>query len=92
MEHCPAPPARVLVTGGGRRNPVLMRMLAAGLDCPVVPVEAAGLDGDMLEAQAFGFLAVRVLAGLPTSAPGTTGVGAAVGGGEVSRPALRAAR
>ena len=46
----------------------------------------------MLEAQAFAYLAVRVARGLPTSAPSTTGVGAAVGGGEISRPALRAAR
>ncbi|MCR9127673.1 MAG: anhydro-N-acetylmuramic acid kinase [Rhodobacteraceae bacterium] len=87
MEHCPKPPERVLVTGGGRLNPVLMQMLAVSLDCPVAAVESVGLDGDMLEAQAFGYLAVRVLRGLPTSAPGTTGVGAAVGGGRVSRPA-----
>lgn len=87
MEHCPVAPDRMLVTGGGRKNPVLMGMLAAALDCPVEPVEAAGLDGDMLEAQAFAFLAVRVLNGLPTSAPGTTGVAAPVGGGQVSRPA-----
>ncbi|MFD1344230.1 anhydro-N-acetylmuramic acid kinase [Litorisediminicola beolgyonensis] len=86
VEHCPTPPERLLVTGGGRKNPVMMAMLAAGLDCPVVPVEEAGLDGDMLEAEAFAYLAVRVLYGLPTSCPTTTGVGAAVGGGEISRP------
>ena len=86
MEHCPAPPAQVLVTGGGRKNPVLMQMLRAGLDCPVEPVEAAGLDGDMLEAQAFAHLAVRIARGLPTSCPGTTGVRAAVGGGIISLP------
>ncbi|WP_425101177.1 anhydro-N-acetylmuramic acid kinase [Tropicibacter sp. S64] len=86
MEHCPTLPSRLLVTGGGRHNPVMMRMLAAGLDCPVEPVEAVGLDGDMLEAQAFAFLAVRVLRGLPTSAPMTTGVAAPVGGGRISRP------
>jgi len=88
MQHCPQPPQRVLVTGGGRHNPVLMQMLRAGLDCPVAPVEDVGLDGDMLEAQAFGYLAVRVARGLPTSCPGTTGVRAAVGGGTVSRPAV----
>ncbi|WP_101066223.1 anhydro-N-acetylmuramic acid kinase [Roseovarius salinarum] len=86
MEHCPAPPARVLVTGGGRHNAVMMEMIAAGLECPVAPVEDAGLDGDMLEAQAFAHLAVRVLRGMPTSCPGTTGVRAAVSGGTVSRP------
>ncbi|MEL6887410.1 MAG: anhydro-N-acetylmuramic acid kinase [Pseudomonadota bacterium] len=86
MEHCPHPPSRVLVTGGGRHNPVLMQMLAVSLDCPVAPVEEVGLDGDMLEAQAFAYLAVRVARGLPTSCPGTTGVRAAVGGGVVSAP------
>ena len=86
MQHCPVLPDRVLVTGGGRHNPVLMQMLAVSLDCPVAPVEEIGLDGDMLEAQAFAYLAVRVARGLPTSCPGTTGVRAAVGGGTVSLP------
>ena len=87
MRHCPVPPSQVLVTGGGRRNPVLIEMLKAALDCPVVPVEDVGLDGDMLEAQAFAHLAVRVARGLPTSCPSTTGVRAAVGGGTLSMPA-----
>ncbi|WP_272006263.1 anhydro-N-acetylmuramic acid kinase [Roseovarius sp. ZX-A-9] len=86
MEHCPTPPERMLVTGGGRHNPVMMEMLSVALDCPVEPVEAVGLDGDMLEAQAFGYLAVRVARGLPTSARGTTGVRAAVSGGILSKP------
>ena len=85
MEHCPVAPDRLLVTGGGRHNPVMMAMLASALDCAVQPVEAVGLDGDMLEAQAFAYLAVRVMRGLPTSAPGTTGVRAPVGGGQISR-------
>ncbi len=86
MEHCPMPPQKVLVSGGGRRNPVMMAMLGVLLDCPVAPVEDVGLDGDMLEAQAFAYLAVRVLRGLPTSAPMTTGVAAVIGGGRVSYP------
>jgi anhydro-N-acetylmuramic acid kinase len=86
MEHCPTPPAQVLVCGGGRRNPVLMAGLQAALTAKVRPVEAVGLDGDMLEAQAFAYLAVRVARGLPTSARGTTGVPAAVGGGKISTP------
>ncbi|MCT4557435.1 MAG: anhydro-N-acetylmuramic acid kinase [Pelagimonas sp.] len=86
MEHCPSSPAQIFVTGGGRNNPVMMRMLEVSLDCPVRPVEAVGLDGDMLEAQAFAYLAVRVARGLPTSAPATTGVATAIGGGRISRP------
>ncbi len=64
----------------------MMAMLQAGLDCAVAPVESVGLDGDMLEAQAFAYLAVRVARGMATSGPGTTGVRALVGGGEISRP------
>lgn len=86
-EHFPAPVERLLVAGGGARNPVMMAELAARL--PGVTVQtaaAAGLDGDMLEAQAFAYLAVRVVRGLPTSGPSTTGVAAAIGGGRISRP------
>ncbi len=86
MEHMPSPPSQMLVTGGGRKNPVLMEMLRVSINCPVRPVEEVGLDGDMLEAQAFAYLAARVLRGLPTSGPSTTGVRALVGGGTVSRP------
>jgi anhydro-N-acetylmuramic acid kinase len=86
MQYCPSPPAAVYACGGGRHNPVMMAMIAAALDCPVLPVETIGLNGDMLEAQAFAYLAVRVAMGLPTSCPATTGVRALVGGGIVSRP------
>lgn len=85
LEQCPARPARLLVTGGGRRNPAIMAALAA-LPCAVDPVEAVELDGDMLEAQAFAFLAVRVLRGLPLSFPGTTSVDAPMRGGRLSHP------
>jgi anhydro-N-acetylmuramic acid kinase len=86
MQHCPRPPSKVLVSGGGRKNPVLMTMLEVSLDCPVEAIESVGLDGDMLEAQAFAYLAVRVARGLPTSCSSTTGVGAAVSGGTLSYP------
>lgn len=88
MDWCPRPAGRLLVTGGGRRNPLMMSRLAATLACPVIPVEDVGLDGDMLEAQAFAFLAVRVARGLATSGPGTTGVEQPVCGGQVSYPPL----
>ncbi len=74
-------PARLLVTGGGRHNATLMAMLAAQTGVPVAPVEAVGWNGDALEAEAFAYLAVRVLAGKPTSWPETTGVQAPTLGG-----------
>lgn len=86
MDWCPRPVGRVLVTGGGRQNPVIMARLRAQLYCPVLPVEEVGLNGDMLEAQAFAYLAVRVLRGLPISGPGCTGVAAPLSGGRVSLP------
>ncbi|MEM9199201.1 MAG: anhydro-N-acetylmuramic acid kinase, partial [Pseudomonadota bacterium] len=83
--HMPSPPSHWLVCGGGRHNATLMRMLGEALNAPVEPVETVGLDGDFLEAQAFAYLAVRVLRGLPTSAPRTTGCSAPVCGGKISR-------
>ena len=85
-EHFPTPVSRVLVCGGGRHNGAMMQALSQRLPADVQPVEMIGLNGDMLEAQAFAYLAVRVMRGLPTSAPLTTGVPAAVGGGHISRP------
>ncbi|MFN5997277.1 MAG: anhydro-N-acetylmuramic acid kinase [Paracoccaceae bacterium] len=84
--HFPAPVTRILVSGGGRNNPTLMAELRRRIPCAVVPVEDVGLDGDMLEAQAFAFLAVRVLRKMATSGPDTTGAPALIGGGQISRP------
>jgi len=83
---CPTMPQQLLVTGGGRHNKTIMTGLADSLPCDVVPVETVGLDGDMLEAQAFAFLAVRTARGLPISSPQTTGVCRPMQGGTIARP------
>lgn len=83
VRHLPEPPLRWLVCGGGRRNPVLMRSLRRRLQAPVAKVEEAGWDGDALEAQAFAFLAMRRLRGLPITAPGTTGAARPQPGGRI---------
>ncbi|MBT5570356.1 MAG: anhydro-N-acetylmuramic acid kinase [Alphaproteobacteria bacterium] len=80
----PTPPVQWLVTGGGRKNSFLLRELESALNVPVRPTEAVGIDGDALEAQAFGYLAVRHLAGLPLSGPTTTGVPSPQTGGRRS--------
>lgn len=74
-------PERVLVTGGGRLNPTIMRGLSDVLQAPVSPVEAVKWDGDMLEAEAFAFMAVRSVLGKPISFPGTTGAPEPMTGG-----------
>jgi len=85
VAHFPAPPRRWLVTGGGRHNKTMMAALARALPGTVEPVEAARWNGDGLEAQAFAYLAVRSLRGLPLSFPGTTGVGRPTPGGVLRR-------
>jgi anhydro-N-acetylmuramic acid kinase len=83
--HFPRPAREFLVTGGGRHNPAIMAALARLLGVPVRPVEAVGWDGDALEAQAFAFLAVRSLKGLPLSLPTITGAPRPMPGGRLFR-------
>ncbi|HUC61005.1 MAG TPA: anhydro-N-acetylmuramic acid kinase [Alphaproteobacteria bacterium] len=83
--HFPEPPKRWLVTGGGRHNRALMEALREALEGPVEPVEAAGWQGDALEAQAFAWLAIRARRGLPLSVPSTTGVARPLSGGQLHR-------
>jgi anhydro-N-acetylmuramic acid kinase len=60
-----------------------MAALARLLPVPVRPVEAVGSNGDVLEAQAFAYLAVRSVVGLPLSLPSTTGAPHPVCGGRL---------
>jgi anhydro-N-acetylmuramic acid kinase len=83
----PKPPQSWIVTGGGARNLTLMRMLREQLaPASVDTADALGWSGDAMEAQAFGFLAVRGLKGLPLSYPATTGVAWPMTGGLIARP------
>lgn len=65
---------RVLVCGGGVRNPVLLARLAAHLPGVVVESTAAhGVDPDFVEAMGFAWLARQTLLGLPGNLPAVTG-------------------
>ena len=46
-------------------------------------IDEYDLDGDFIESQAFGFLAVRSVLNLPISFPNTTRCSKAVSGGEI---------
>lgn len=65
---------RLLVCGGGSRNPLLMARLSALLPgTEVTTTDEAGISGDDMEALAFAWLAWRTLAGLPGNLPSVTG-------------------
>ncbi|HGH5397881.1 TPA: anhydro-N-acetylmuramic acid kinase [Raoultella planticola] len=69
---------RLLVCGGGARNPLLMARLAALLPgTEVSTTDAAGISGDDMEALAFAWLAWRTMSGLPGNLPSVTGAGEA---------------
>jgi anhydro-N-acetylmuramic acid kinase len=82
----PERPERLIVAGGGRHNGTLMAMIADACDLPVAPIESLDRNGDATEAEGFAYMAVRALAGLPISFPGTTGVLQPMTGGRISQP------
>ena len=82
----PVQPKQVWISGGGRKNSEIMRQLALKLPMKVHDIDDIGLDGDMLEAQAFAYLAARVARGLATSFPATTATKAPLCGGKISLP------
>lgn len=87
LDHLAPEPGRVIVSGAGEHSPVVQQML--GLVCEVSALSslAPDLDDADLPAWAVAFAAVQVALGYPISFPGTTGVAAEVGGGQISRPA-----
>ena len=70
---------------GAKATGTLSTAGESGGEVIVRPVEAVGWDGDALEAQAFAWLAVRSLRGLPLSLPTTTGAPHPVCGGRLFR-------
>src|SRR5262245_34192907 len=87
VKFLPRPPQSWIAVGGGAHNKTLMRMLAERLaPAKVETAQAVGWSPDSIEAQAFAFLAVRSLRGLPLTFPGTTGVKAPLTGGVLARP------
>jgi len=65
---------RLIVCGGGGRNPLLMARLAGQLaGTEVLSTDELGISGDDMEGLAFAWLAYRTLSGLPGNLPSVTG-------------------
>jgi anhydro-N-acetylmuramic acid kinase len=86
LDQLPARPKRLIVAGGGRHNPTLLRMIGERTGIAPEASDTLGWDGDAMEAEGFAYMAVRTLKGLPISFPGTTGVPHPLLGGRVDRP------
>ncbi len=88
VDHLPEPPKLWIICGGGAHNPIILgdlAQLAAADEAKVAVAEDHGLNGDMLEAQAFAFLAARSVNGLPLTFPTTTGCREPATGGVLAR-------
>ena len=73
-----------LVCGGGRKNKYLLECIKKNfekinLNC----IDEYNVDGDFIESQAFAFLAIRCLKGMPISFPSTTRCKESVSGGVI---------
>jgi len=77
-------PLRVLVGGGGARNPAVLAALAQSVaGASVEPTDAAGVPADAVEAMAFALLGRNALLGLPNHLPRCTGASGARVLGEI---------
>ena len=81
VNHLKKEPISWVILGGGRHNKFIMKQLSESLQDNVYTAEDWGINGDAIEAQAFAYLAVRSIEGLPLSLPLTTGVKYAATGG-----------
>ena len=86
LDFAPEPPVRWVVAGGGARNGELLKLLNRYAGAEVTTADAVGWSSAFLEAQAFAYLAVRSLKGLPITFPSTTGVKEPMTGGVLAQP------
>ena len=63
----------IIISGGGRKNKLLIKSIEEKIDIPVKSIDNFGVNGDFVESQAFAYLAIRSYLNLPISFPKTTG-------------------
>lgn len=84
-DFVPEKPKKIIICGGGAKNPTLMRFIRQHTnDMEVSSADECDFNPQAIEAQAFAFLAVRRCNQMPISFPFTTGAKLEVIGGEVS--------
>jgi anhydro-N-acetylmuramic acid kinase len=92
LDFCDQPPRRFILAGGGLYNAAILNQFKIRLETrlqhspQILTAQQIGWQQDMLEAEAFAYLAKRVENKLPLTFPGTTGVAQALTGGEIFYP------
>jgi anhydro-N-acetylmuramic acid kinase len=86
IAHFPGAPKIFILSGGGTHNATLVATLRKLLPGEIATAGELDWDADAIEAQAFAYMAVRSLKGLPISFPGTTGVPQPMTGGYFAQP------
>ena len=80
---------KYLVCGGGRKNIHLIesikKYLSDNHQISIDLIDQFNYDGDFIESQAFGYLAIRSFLKLPISFPSTTGCNRPVSGGIIAK-------
>ncbi len=78
---------KYLISGGGRKNIALLSYIKDNLDNKnsyvLDSIDKYGFNGDHIESQAFGYLAIRSFLNLPISFPATTGCKEPTTGGKI---------
>ena len=73
-----------LVCGGGRKNKYLLESIKNIFEeISIEPIDKYEIDGDFIESQAFGYLAIRSFLKLPISFPTTTSCKKPISGGKI---------
>ena len=89
IDLLPERPQRLILSGGGRRNPTLVGEIGKRAGVETVNADTHGWRGDAIEAECFAFLAARRQRNLPFSFPDTTGVKAPMTGGILAEPRVQ---
>jgi anhydro-N-acetylmuramic acid kinase len=82
-------PEKLLVSGGGRKNPTLLRMIEERSGMKPISIDKLGWNGDAVEAQGFAYMAIRRIKLLPVTFPSTTGAASETMCGTINQPIER---
>lgn len=82
----PNKPINLIISGGGHKNPYLMKRIKENSDVKIFDPYQKQIDTDFIESELIAFLTARSFYNLPISYPGTTGVLKPISGGKLYYP------